>query len=136
MKLDLSLEFDRNKAQVYFNKLMKDGVKIELKKIVKQRTMDQMKYLHVCLAMFANDTGYSIDETKEVFSHQLPEILRYEKNGHNFRKSTNDLDTKECGKLIDLVRQVANEELGLYIPDATEYLINRFAIEKELDYLL
>jgi hypothetical protein len=132
MKLDLSSPFDLKKAETYFEKLKKDGSKIELKKYMENRTLSQNGYLHVCLGYFCLHTGYTIDESKELFAQLIPEIMMYEKNGKTFRKSTSVLDTKEMNKLIDLIREVCNSELGIYVPTSEEYLISKFQIDKEL----
>ena len=131
MKLDTNSEMDRNKAQFYLDKLIAKKAKIELKEVTKQRTDPQRAYLHVCLSMFSVETGYSIEEAKELFAEQLPEIMFYEKKEHRFRKSTNDLTTKEMGILIDYIRSFCMDQLGFYVPDSTEFLINRFQIEKQ-----
>jgi hypothetical protein len=133
MLLDLRNSFDVNKAKAYLDKLIEKGEQVEIRKIQKQRTIRQNSYLHVCLAMFCNETGYTVEEAKELFSHQLPDLLRYTKNGMNFRKSTAELDTKEMTVLIDKIREMALNELGLYIPDSQEYLIHKFQIDKELE---
>jgi hypothetical protein len=133
MLLDLRNSIDQQKAKAYLSKLIEKGEKVELRKITKQRTIRQNAYLHVCLSMFCAETGYTIDEAKELFSLQLPELMRYTKNGVTFRKSTADLDTKDMGILIDKIREMALDQLGLYIPDAEEYLINKFQIERELE---
>jgi hypothetical protein len=133
MLLDLSNSYDQNKAKAYLAKLIEKGEKVEIRKVQKQRTIRQNAYLHCCLAMFSNETGYTIDESKELFSHQLPDILRYTKNGVNFRKSTAELDTKEMTVLIDKIREMALDQLGLYIPSSNEYLINKFQIDRELE---
>jgi len=135
MLLDLSNSLDAKRAQAYLDKLLEKGEQIEIRKIIKQRTVRQNSYLHVCLTMFCNETGYTIDEAKELFSMQLPDIMRYEKNGVNFRKSTADMDTKDMGTLIDKIREMALDQLGLYIPDSEEYLIHKFQIEKELSWV-
>ena len=131
MKLDTNSEMDRNKAQFYLDKLIAKKAKIELKEVTKERTDPQRVYLHVCLSMFSVETGYSIEEAKELFAQQLPEIMFYEKKEHRFRKSTNDLTTKEMGILIDYIRSFCMDQLGFYVPDSTEFLINRFQIEKQ-----
>lgn len=133
MLLDLSNSYDVSKAHAYLAKLVEKGEKCELKKVAKQRTVQQNKYLHVCFAMFCAETGYTVDEAKELFSLQLPDLMRYTKNNVSFRKSTTDLDTKAMGILIDKIRELSLSELGLYIPDAEEYLINKFQIERELE---
>ena len=135
MLLDLSNSLDAKRAQAYLGNLLEKGDQIEIRKIIKQRTVRQNSYLHVCLTMFCNETGYTIDEAKEMFSMQLPDIMRYEKNGINFRKSTADMDTKDMGTLIDKIREMALDNLGLYIPDSQEYLIHKFQIEKELSWV-
>jgi len=135
MLLDLSNSLDAKRAQAYLGNLLEKGDQIEIRKIIKQRTVRQNSYLHVCLTMFCNETGYTIDEAKELFSMQLPDIMRYEKNGVNFRKSTADMDTKDMGTLIDKIREMALDQLGLYIPDSEEYLIHKFQIEKELSWV-
>jgi hypothetical protein len=132
MKLDLSTPLDLKKAETYFDKLKKDGSKIELKKYMENRTLSQNSYLHCCLGYFCLHTGYTISEAKELFAQLLPEIMMYEKNGNTFRKSTSVLNTKEMNTLIDLIREVCNNELGVYVPTSEEYLISKFAIDKEL----
>ena len=134
MKFDLSKDIDIKKADAYFDKLKRDGARIDLKKVLNRRTINQNSYLHVCLGYFCLHTGYSIDESKELFAGILPEMMRYSKNGHTFRRSTSDLDTKEMTILIDTIRNVCAEELGVYVPDSEEYLIHRFDIEKELNH--
>lgn len=133
MKLNLAKELDRNKAQVYFDKLMKDKSKIELKKHRETRSVDQNSFLHVCLGYFCAETGYNLNEAKEVFAGMLPELLQYEKNGNRFRRSTSDLDTKEMSELIEYIRAFCNEQLGIYIPDSQQYLIDKWNIDKELE---
>lgn len=133
MLLDLSNDFDVSKAHSYLAKLIEKGEKCELKKVVKQRTHRQNKFLHVCLGFFCAETGYTIDEAKELFSHQLPDIMRYTKNEISFRKSTADLNSKEMTILIDLIREMANTQLGIYIPTSSEYLENKFQIDRELE---
>lgn len=133
MKLDLSNSIDASKAKAYLGKLIELGAKCEIKKILENRNLRQNSYLHVCLGMFCVETGYTIEEAKELFSRQLPEIMRYEKRGENFRRSTTTLDKAEMGKLIDLIREMSLDQLGLYIPTSEEYIQNRFAIERQLE---
>lgn len=131
MKFNLSKEIDQKRAKVYFDKLMQKGNKIELKKFAEGRTVSQHKYLHICLTMFGQETGYTCDEAKELFTDMLPELMIYEKNGRKFRRSTSDLSKEEISVLIDKIRNESLRELGLYIPDSEEYLIHKFEIEKQ-----
>lgn len=132
MLLDLSKPFDVNKASTYFEKLKKDGAKIELRKILPVRSIDANSYLHVCIAIFSDSTGYTREEVLELMSHQIPEIMRYDKGDHNFRRSTTTFNSKEMSVLIELIRRIAREELGVYIPDSQEYLISKFQIDGDI----
>lgn len=131
MKLSLNNSIEVAKARTYLEKLIKDGANIELRKVMPARSLDQNSYLHVCISIFSDATGYDREEVLELMSHQIPEIMRYEKNGHDFRKSTTKMDTKEMSILIELIRKTSSEQLGVYIPDSEEYLINKFQIEKQ-----
>lgn len=132
MKLDLSKQIDIQRAKTYLDKLIKDGSKVELKKYVKKRTLSQNNYLHTCLTIFSQETGYTLSESKELFAQSLSYMF-YEKNGHTFRRSTADLNTHEMTELIELIRETCNTQLGCYIPTSTEYLVDKFAIEKEFN---
>lgn len=135
MKLSLRNPVDRQKAQVYLQKLISLEADIELRKVEKSRSVSQNSYLHVCLAIFCNESGYMMDEAKEIFSQLMPEMLRYERNGFDFRRSTSTLNTQEMNLLIEKIRSVCSEELGVYVPNSEEYLINKFAIDKEVQYV-
>lgn len=131
MKLDLSKEIDQKRAKSYLDNLMEKGSRIELKKVVSKRTTSQNSYLHVCLTIFSKETGYTISESKDLFSDMLPELMLYDKKGRTFRRSTSDLSTAELSEFIEKVREVCNNQLGIYVPDAEEYLISKFEIERE-----
>lgn len=135
MKLRTSSSMDANKARVYLDALIKKGADIELKEVRKARSVDQNSYLHVCLAIFCNESGYMMDEAKEIFSQLLPEMLRYERNGFEFRKSTSTLDSKEMSILIEKIRSVCSEELGVYVPTSEEYMINKFAVDRDIQHV-
>ncbi len=136
MKLDLSKEIDRQKANAYFLKLLSEKAKIEIKKFAKPRSISQHGYLHVCLAYFCLETGYSIEESKDVFAGMLPDLMQYEKNGMRFRKSTSDLNTEEMNTLIDTIRSFCNDHFGLYIPTPEQYYADKFSIDRELQSVL
>ena len=64
MLLDLAKPIDAAKARAYLDRMITDGAKCELKRIHPKRTIRQNSYLHVCLAMFSAETGYTTDEAK------------------------------------------------------------------------
>jgi hypothetical protein len=133
MLLDLSNSLDVAKANAYLNKLISGKSKCEITKVMEGRTIRQNNYLYACLSLFCGETGYNLEEAKELFSHQLPEMMRYTKKGMSFRRSTADLDTKEMTILIDTIRAMSLDQLGLYIPTSEEYQINKWQIHKEIE---
>lgn len=121
MKYNLSIKDDINKVKLYINDLVKKGSKIEVKELREKRTISQNAYLHVCLTIFALETGYTLEEIKVVLKRDYG--LYYEKNGKKFLKSTSKMDTKEMTDFIEYIRTKAGIE-GIYIPDADEYKCN------------
>jgi hypothetical protein len=133
MKLDLSIQYDKSKAQHYFNQLLEKGAKIELKELKPKRTIQQNKYLHVCITIFANETGYTIEEAKTLLKRTFGRFMLYEKKGDKYLRSTADLDTREESEFIDFIRTFASQEAGIYIPTSEEYLRDQFAIDKSIE---
>ncbi len=133
MKLRLRDPLQVSKARFHLEKLIKKQADIELGEITSRRTKDQNSYMHVCLGYFCNETGYMEEEAKELFSQLLPETLRYQKNGFEFRRSTSTLDSKEMTVLIDKIRKVCLEELGVYVPTPEEYFRDPTGIEIDLE---
>ena len=132
MLLDLSKELDKKKAESYFEKLMKDGAKIELKKVQEKRSINQNSYLHVCVAMICQESGYTIEEGKTELKRQFGKYFIYEKNGSKFLLSSRELDTVQMTEWIDWIRQMAIDTLGIYIPTPEEYIQNQFEIDRQL----
>lgn len=131
MKLNLSNHIDQQKALTYLNHLISKCEKIEIRKVQVPRTINQNKYLHVCLKYFSDETGYTINESKEILSEHAG--YTYEKKGHRFRKSTSDFTKEEMIEFIEFIRNFCQEQLGIYVPNSEEYLLNQFEIEKQLD---
>ena len=133
MKFNLSKDLDKKIAQERFNKMLSKGSKIELKEFRFKRTLDQNRYLHVCIAYVCLDTGYTREEAKIVLKREYG--LVYDKAGVKFLRSTKDLDTKECADFIEWIRNFSLDN-GSYIPTPEEYLENQFEIEKEFEKIL
>ena len=131
MLLNLSNNQDFKKAETYFYKLAESESKIELKKIIPKRSISLNSYLHVCISLFAVEFGYTLDETKTLLK-RLCSFMVYKKNGIKFLKKTSKLDNLECSKFVEFIRNYASQQ-GLYIPDADEYLSNKFNIDKEIN---
>ena len=136
MKLDLSLDFDKKKFISYSEKLIADGAKCEIKVLRPKRSISQNSYLHVCIGMFCQETGYSLEEGKVVLKRQFGKFLVYEKDGFKFLRSTSDCDTLEITEFLEWIRNEAcYNSLGIYVPTSTEYLENQFQIDRQIGYV-
>ena len=130
MKLNLSIESDANKARVYFDKLIKDGSKIELKKISPKRTINQNSYVHALFQLWGSHFGYSMDEAKQVVKTELG--YTYEKEYNTFLHKTSEMNTKELTELIDRFRNWSASE-GCYLPSADEFKLRYFDYSQEIE---
>jgi len=131
MILDTSNSIDRNKAETYFNTLLDNKKKIELKELRPKRTITQNAYLHVCITLFAIDFGYTLEEAKTLLKRESTFML-YEKNDMFFLKRTRDMLTDELTKFIEFIRNYASKQ-GCYIPTADEYKNDSYSIDKHID---
>ena len=131
MLLDLSKQIDKKKFKEYGDFLLNKEHQVQLQKIISKRTIQQNKYLHVCITLFAIEFGYTLEEAKTLLK-RLCDFMRYEKNGNKFLKKTSILDSGDLTKFIEWIRNYAGMN-GLYIQTSEEYISNRFEIDKEIE---
>jgi len=130
MKLNLFIQAEANKAQVYFDKLLKDGSKIELKKISPPRTIKQNSYVHVLFQLWGSHFGYSMEEAKQVVKLQLD--YTYEKDGYLFFVGTSEMTTHKLSEFVNRFRNWSASE-GCYLPTSEEYLLRHFDYSQEIE---
>lgn len=130
MIFDLSNSLDKHKASVKLLELIDNGKVIELTEKRKKRTIQQNKYLHVVITLFAIEVGYTLDESKTVLKRECY-FMVYEKEDMKFLKRTRDLNTKELTDFIEWIITYAGK-MGIYIPSSEEFLLSQFEIEKEI----
>lgn len=135
MKLDLSNDIDKKRAEIYFKKLQQKEAKIDLKEVKPRRSISQNSYLHVCFSIMALETGYNLEEIKVLLKRTYGEGMIYKKNGHKFLRSTADLNKEEITYFIDWLRDFSQKEFDCYIPTSQEYLENQFMIDKQYEHL-
>ena len=129
MLLNLAKPDELAKARTYFDKLVKDADKIELRKIAKKRTVLQNSYLHVLFTLWGLHFGYTVEESKTVVKNHLG--YSYEKNGQYFFVQTSGMDTKELTTFIDKFRNWSSSE-GCYLPTPEEYKLRNFDYSQEI----
>lgn len=98
----------------------------EIKEKRKRRSISQNSYLHLILAWFAHQTGYTAEEVKqEIFKKIVNPNTFYEGEFGNIIKierwrSTASLDTAELSLCIDRFRDYSAKEAGIYLPEPND----------------
>lgn len=119
MIYDLSKEIDRQRAQGRFDTLLEEKTVITLTKKAK-RTLRQNSYLHLILAWFSIETGYTASESKQMYKRVNREIYEYEKEGIVYIRESSDLSTEEMALSIDRWRNYSADKAGVYLPEANQ----------------
>lgn len=115
MLYDLKKEIDCKRAQARFVKLVESQVIIELTKKI-PRSLSQNSYLHLILGWFGIETGYTTNEAKQIYKNLNKEIYFYKKENKIFVRSSADLSSDEMTKSIEIFRNYASAEAGIYLP--------------------
>lgn len=131
MKFDFKNNYDVKTARTYLDKLISDQSKCDMVKPREVRSVSQNSYVHVCIDIFAIEFGYTRDEAKTHLKRKCT-FMRYEKNGELFLVKTSLQSTKELRDFIEWIRTYSAKE-GCYIPDASEYLLNKFNIDRDIE---
>lgn len=131
MKYDTSIEYEANQARTNLEHLISKEKLIEQKEIRQKRSISQNAYYHVCVSLYAVYFGSTINEAKTDLKRYC-DFMQYERNGRRYLKETRGMDSKELTDFIDWIRNYSAKG-GCYIPDANEYLQNRYAIDKEIE---
>ena len=119
MKYTLANQVEAMAAQEYLSRLVNDKRTVEIKRVVKRRSLGQNAYLHLLLGAFGAEFGYTIDEVKDIYKQLNKSIYEYDKNGRIFMRSSAVLTTEEMTKSIDKFRAYSSE-IGLDLPTATD----------------
>ena len=131
MFLDLSNTTDIKKAETYINKLIDGKKKIELKEIIKGRSISLNAYLHVCITLYAIHFGSTLYEAKIYLKRECG-FMVYEKDNIKYLKQTSKLNNIECSDFVSWIRNFSSQK-GCYIPDAEEYKQCKYHIDKEIN---
>ena len=83
------------------------------------------------MTLYAIAYGSTLEEAKTDLKRDYG--LIYTKKGKKYLISSADLDSLIMTQFIDYIRTKAAKELNTYIPTSEEYLINHFAIDKEIN---
>lgn len=137
MLLDLTKQFEINKAETKLSQLIKKGAKIELTEKKAMRSVKQNSYLHAILTIFAVEYGETIEYTKQtIFKATVnADLFIYERTNKitgEIREallSSKDISKDEMIIAIEKFRKFASEN-GIYIMDAEEFKQNYFLVQQ------
>ncbi|WP_448607611.1 hypothetical protein [Paenimyroides ceti] len=116
---------DRHRATKRFIELISDSKTFELKEIKPIRTLRQNRYLHLILSWFGMETGYTLQEVKQIIFKQVVNYnLFYDGEYGELKvqrwRSTADLKTDELTTAIDNFRNYSSTEAGIYLPEPSD----------------
>lgn len=122
MRYNLTHKTNVTKAKERFEYLIEKGSNIELKEIRAKRTLKQNAYLHLLLAKFALEFGYTIEQVKQdVFKRLVNrEAFIVVSKGLEVCRSSKDLETHEMTNCIEKFRNWSQTECNLYLPSPNE----------------
>ncbi|MBG7630640.1 MAG: hypothetical protein IZT56_09425 [Bacteroidetes bacterium] len=137
MLLDLTKQFEINKAETKLSQLIKKGAKIELTEKKSMRSVKQNSYLHCILTIFAIEYGEQIEYVKQtIFKATVnADLFIYERTNKitgEIREallSSKDISKDEMIIAIEKFRKFASEN-GIYIMDAEEFKQNYFLVQQ------
>jgi hypothetical protein len=123
MKYDTSISEEAVLASTQLRKLLEKQAVVEIKEVRKGRTRKQNAYLHLLLADFGMQFGYTVEEAKQLFKALSPDIFKYERDSKLgalvFWLSTADVDTKQMSDAIEKFKNYS-ALAGHKLPDATD----------------
>lgn len=131
MIYDTSQELQVNKLLSRLDALLSKKCIIELTEKKNNRTVSQNSYLHVCITLFAIETGFNLEDAKQLLKRACHFMHTFD--GDKIKtKLTRDLNTQELTDFIEWIRTFSAMQ-GNYIPTADEYKLNKFAIDSEIE---
>lgn len=139
MIYNLGNTYDVQAAREWLDNAVSRKAVVELKRKTPVRSLAQNRYFYLCLAYFASEFGYSVDEVKcDLFKRKInPEIFireRENKRGDKVKylRSSADLSTAEMTTAIERFRNYSASVAGLYIPAPNEDQFLQY-VEQEIE---
>lgn len=113
--------FERERAKVYFNKLISSGKTIEVTEKRKVRTLNQNALFHIWVQVIAEHVGYtSFENCKRDIKRTLlgtrEEANRITGEIQQVDYKTSEMSTSELSSFMDKMKIWAQTELGCYLP--------------------
>lgn len=115
--------FEREKAKVYFNRLVaqKKDIEVKEKKRPDKRTLDQNNLFHLWVSVIADDLGYADKEAckrdiKRTILGQKEDVNRLTGEVIQVDYRTSEMNVSELASFMDKMKAWAGTDLGIYLP--------------------
>lgn len=115
--------FEREKAKVYFNRLVaqKKDIEVKEKKRSDKRTLDQNNLFHLWVSVIADELGYTDKErckrdVKRTILGQKEDVNRLTGEVIQVDYRTSEMTTAELASFMDKMKAWAQTDLGIYLP--------------------
>ena len=145
MIYNLSNPYEAQNAREHFERLLKNGEKVEIKRRSPRRSLAQNRYEHLIMGFFGCEYGLSIEEVKvDIFKRQCNrDIFEREtvnKSGRRitYLRSSADLTTAETTLAIERFRNWSASVAGIYLPAPNEEQFLEYCereIERNKDFI-
>lgn len=119
MKYRMADPIENKAARNRLYYLAKKRRTVEIKEVRHKRTLSQNSYLHLLLAAFGLNFGYTLEEAKLIYKEVNKDIYYYRKKNRTFIRSSASLDSKQMAMSIDKFMD-ASAEAGFPLPLATD----------------
>lgn len=121
MLYNLKKPTDKQRAKRRFAELMEEETVIYLTKKVKRST-SQNSYLHLILGWFALESGYTMEEAKQMYKELSVDIFKYQNKDRWFYKSSADLSITEMTLSIEKFRNWSSATANIYLPEPSDLI--------------
>lgn len=134
-------DYERLKAEAYFNRLVaqKKDIEVKEKKKSDKRTLDQNALFHLWVSVIADDLGYTDKEAckrdvKRTILGQKEDVNRLTGEVIQVDYRTSEMTVSELASFMDKMKAWASTDLGIYLPyfgdPGYEEMINAYGHEK------
>lgn len=128
MEKDLSNKYERRDFEKYCERLLAEGAVVELTKKSPKRSLAQNNYLYLLLGWFSMQTGYKVQEVKELVFKRFDntdifvrtQATKFNDEPSTYLRSTAELSTAELATAITRFRNWSSACAGIYLPAANE----------------
>lgn len=101
MRYHLKSQTELDAAAEYLATLAGREATVDIKRVIKKRSLNQNSYFHLLISYWGAQNGYTIEEAKQILKEEQAELYEYRKGTRVFYRSSADLNEDDMRKSID-----------------------------------